>query len=401
VGTGIKYAPSYACLGVGKYEDLVFNSDQQLLELIILWKRYIDDVFMLFGGTEDQCQELVDWLNSLMPGVIKFKFQYSKKKIEFLDLEISIENGRIETNLYVKPSNLQLFLDYSSNHPKHCKEGIVYSQALRVIERCSKVEDLEKNLDVLAQKLLERNYPETLIEEKFKKAKSKNRNEILKNRKKNSSDDKVRGIFTHNAANPPLQKWIRVSKESLVKNDKAKALGDKIQIGWRQNKNLQRLTCGLRNAQNKTPMNTDPGCFKCGKCKVSCPILTEGVNFSSTNTKKTYKVRHHLTCDSKFVVYLATCQKCEGHYVGKSQTPFKQRHSNHKQEVKRKYGGLGKHYGGQGCGYENLKIQIIYQVEDGNVEALAEAEVYWQNQLRCYIQNGGNAHCRKKEKSKS
>ena len=80
VGTGIKYAPPYACLGVGKYEELLFKSDQQLLELIILWKRYIDDVFMLFGGTEDQCQELVDWLNSLMPGVIKFKFQYSKKK---------------------------------------------------------------------------------------------------------------------------------------------------------------------------------------------------------------------------------------------------------------------------------------------------------------------------------
>ena len=183
------------------------------------------------------------------------------------------------------------------------------------------------------------------------------------------------------------------------KNDKAKALGNRIQIGWRQNKNLQRLTCGIRSTQQKTPSENDPGCFKCGKCKVSCPILTEGVNFSSTNTKKTYKIHHHLNCDSQFVIYLATCQKCEGQYVGKSQTPFKRRHSNHKQEVKRQYGGLGKHYGGQGCGYESLRIQIIDQVEDGKAEALAEAEIYWQNQLRCYIQNGGNAHCRRKEKS--
>ena len=119
----------------------------------------------------------------------------------------------------------------------------------------------------------------------------------------------------------------------------------------------------------------------------------------STNTQKSYRIRHHLTCDSDFVIYLATCLKCEGQYVGKSQTPFKRRHSNHKQEVKRQYGGLGKHYGGQGCGYESLRIQIIDQVEDGKVEALAEAEIYWQNQLRCYIQNGGNAHCRRKEKS--
>ena len=51
------------------------------------------------------------------------------------------------------------------------------------------------------------------------------------------------------------------------------------------------------------------------------------------------------------------------------------------------------------CGYQNLRIKIIDQVEERTLEALAEAEIYWQNQLRCYIQNGGNAHCRRKEKS--
>ena len=398
VGTGIKLAPPFACLGVGKYEKQFFNSGHELLEHILLWKRYIDDVFMLFKGSEVQCQAFVDWLNSIMPGVIKFKYQYSREKIEFLDLEVKIENGRLETNLYVKPSNLQLFLDYYSNHPQHCKEGIVFSQALRIIERCSKNEDLEKNLNTLSEKLIERNYPETLIEEKFQKAKKIGRREILKSRKKTSSDDKVRGIFTHNKANPPLQKWIRISKQVLVKNEKAKKIGNRIQIGWRQSKNLQRLTCGLKGGP-KTPPTENPGCFKCGKCRVSCPILKEGIRFSSTNTQKTYRIRHHLTCDSDFVIYLATCQKCAGQYVGKSKTPFKVRHSNHKQEVKREYGGLGKHYGGKGCGYQNLKIQLIDQVEERTLEALAEAEIYWQNQLRSYIQNGGNAHCRRKEKS--
>ena len=36
VGTGVKLAPSYACLGLGKYEEVVFNSDQPLLEKILL-----------------------------------------------------------------------------------------------------------------------------------------------------------------------------------------------------------------------------------------------------------------------------------------------------------------------------------------------------------------------------
>ena len=79
--------------------------------------------------------------------------------------------------------------------------------------------------------------------------------------------------------------------------------------------------------------------------------------------------------------------------MGKSQT---------KQEIKKKIGGLGQHYGGDGCGYNNISIQIIEQVEEGDTKgdtkALEMQEIYWQNQLRCFIQNGGNAHCRRKEK---
>ena len=50
VGTGVKLAPTYACIGVGQFETLAFNSKQDLLKLILLWKRYIDDVFALFKG---------------------------------------------------------------------------------------------------------------------------------------------------------------------------------------------------------------------------------------------------------------------------------------------------------------------------------------------------------------
>ena len=80
----------------------------------------------------------------------------------------------------------------------------------------------------------------------------------------------------------------------------------------------------------------------------------------------------------------------------KGSTPFKKRHSNHKQEIKKQYGGLGHHYGGQGCGYPSVSIQLIEQVQNGDHEALARQEVYWQNQLRGYVQNAGQAHCYRK-----
>ena len=134
----------------------MFNSDQSLLEKILLWKRFIDDVLMLFSGTKEQCEELVSWLNSLMPGVVTFKFDFSFQKIQFLDLEISLEDGKMKTNIFVKPSNKQLYLDFDSNHPDHCKNAIPYSQALRVVEKCSEKEKMETELLNLKEKFKER-----------------------------------------------------------------------------------------------------------------------------------------------------------------------------------------------------------------------------------------------------
>ena len=73
--------------------------------------------------------------------------------------------------------------------------------------------------------------------------------------------------------------------------------------------------------------------------------------------------------------------------MGKSIQMFKRRHSGHKEEINRCYGGLGQHCGGQhGCGYSNLTIQIVDQVENGNDEALGECELYWAHQLRAYVE---------------
>ena len=52
---------------------------------------------------------------------------------------------------------------------------------------------------------------------------------------------------------------------------------------------------------------------------------------------------------------------------------------------------------GGGCSYEDLKITIIEQVEKKNKDFLAEREIYWQHQLRVYVQNGDKAHCYRKD----
>jgi hypothetical protein len=343
VGTGIKLAPTYACLGLGKFENLAFNTRQELLERILTWKRFIDDVFMLFRGSRDQCEELVNWLNSLMPGTVKFKFEFSEQKVEFLDLEILIENGKLKTNLFVKPSNKQLYLDFTSNHPQPCKASIPYSQALRIVERCSSPQECAGHLSNLKEKLTERNYPSELIDKQFDKAKAKDRKSLIfkERKKRNQSDKKVRLIFTHNQSNPPFHMWVRECKKLLAKNEKAKDVGSRIQLASKQPKNLQRLVGGYKGGSRGggAPIPEEVGCKKCNKCH-ACPKIEETRTFRSTNTKKTYKIKQAVNCVSNWVIYLVTCQKCYGQYVGKSKTPFKVRHSNHKQEIRKGVGIL-------------------------------------------------------------
>ena len=199
---------------------------------------------------------------------------------------------------------------------------------------------------------------------------------------------------------------MREAKRCLVRNEKAKELGDCIQISFKQPRNIKRIVTANNSRVLKgyqpTPQTGDPGCFKCDKgCRVSCPIMKEGTTFRSTNTCRTYPIKKRLTCDSSYIVYLATCRACNGQYVGKSSQMFKRRHSGHKQEIKNKIGGLRHHYGGGGCGYKSVSLQIIDQVEFGNDRGLAECETYWQHQLRCYVENGGNAHCYRKEITRS
>ena len=315
-----------------------------------------------------------------------------------------IINGRLETEIYVKPTNLQIFLDYKSNHPTHCKDSIVYSQALRVVQLCSQPESTKNHLENLSQKFENRNYPENVIKKGFKKASAVPRKDLIfgQRKEKKGKDKKVRLIFTFNRRNPPLHQWLREGRK-LLTTPEGRELGRNLQLVNKQPKNLKQMVTGVKSkgSQLRVPPSDNPGCFKCNKCRVACPILTEGRSFRSKNTKKQYSIVHNLTCDSAYVIYLATCKRCGGQYVGKSSTPFKRRHSNHKQEIKNNIGGLGHHFGPtHQCKYEDLSIILIEQVVHGDSISLERREQYWQHQLRVFVENGGNAMCIRKDYTK-
>ena len=89
---------------------------------------------------------------------------------------------------------------------------------------------------------------------------------IFQDRKnKRNGDNKIRLIFTHNWRNPPLHKWLREAKQTLVKNQKAKELGDTIQIATKQPKNIQKIVRGTNKGGVGQVVPPDAGCNRCRK----------------------------------------------------------------------------------------------------------------------------------------
>ena len=125
----------------------------------------------------------------------------------------------------------------------------------------------------LKDKFQQRNYPDDLIDSQFERAKKKERKSLIyqQPKAKNSKDDRVRLIFTHSRANPPIHKWVRESKHLLNRNEKAKDIGSRIQVASRQPRNLQNLVGGSREGQGGSKqIPPEAGCFKSRKnCKVS------------------------------------------------------------------------------------------------------------------------------------
>ena len=99
-----------------------------------------------------------------MHPTIKFTAYWSKTSINFLDVTVSITEGIVETDLYVKPTDSHhQYLSPPSCHPFYCKKGILYSQALTFNRICSNNEFFDKRCNDLQKYLLERGYSEKMV----------------------------------------------------------------------------------------------------------------------------------------------------------------------------------------------------------------------------------------------
>ena len=173
---GNPMTPAYASLFMGKLEQ-DFLKSRSLAPSI--WLRFLDDIFMVWDHSIESLHSFIDALNSFHPP-IKFTYNISTKTVNCLEISDSkFENLEFVTNVYVKSTNVRQYVEYSSCHPKSCKNGIPYSQGKRYRRIISNDKKFEESILQLRDFFLERNYPASIVDEALGNVSSLTQDEAL------------------------------------------------------------------------------------------------------------------------------------------------------------------------------------------------------------------------------
>ena len=105
---------------------------------------------------------------------IKFTSSFSYNEIPFLDVKVMRLKGRLETDLYVKPTDKHQYHFKSSCHPSHTKQSIPFSMALRLRRICSKDEFFNTRSSALTTHLIKREYKHHLVKDAIERVRQIN-----------------------------------------------------------------------------------------------------------------------------------------------------------------------------------------------------------------------------------
>ena len=126
---GTRVATNFANVYMGRFEEnFVYKTEWS--NYVIIWVRFIDDIFLIWKGDIDSITEFIGHLNNAAPS-IKFTHEISTNSVNFLDTTVLEDRqGNISTDVYQKPTDTHPYLHWTSAHPPHLQQSIPYSQAL-------------------------------------------------------------------------------------------------------------------------------------------------------------------------------------------------------------------------------------------------------------------------------
>ena len=151
-----------------------------------LWlhKRFVDDVLIV--STQYNRCELLDICNNWCPGIVVTNDELqTDTATTFLDLSITLSNGKFNYRTFRKPLNSYAYLPWSSNHSLASRRGIICTECIRLLTTNRFEHTYHSELLFFAKKLCDRGFPHDLVFVTFTRYPWSEKRGLLK--KKNSA----------------------------------------------------------------------------------------------------------------------------------------------------------------------------------------------------------------------
>ena len=196
IAMGTACAPAYANIFMDYTENVFFNKYKRPL----FYGRYIDDILMIFQGTEDELKSLLHAFDTdrLYCNELKINWTYSQKSIDFLDLVISSSRDKIQFSTHQKALNKYLYIPFCSYHPKDSKTGFIKAELIRYVRNSSTYLAFSDIARKFFLRLRLRGYPPRYLVWVFSKVHYRNRSKYLEDSHVEYDDKRVPFVTTYN-----------------------------------------------------------------------------------------------------------------------------------------------------------------------------------------------------------
>jgi hypothetical protein len=119
-------APPFAIIYMHHIEEMIRTRHSG----IIIWCRYIDDIFFVVEGDSESLCSTANTVNSCIQFTLE---KPADNKIPFLDTLVHLEDGRFQLELFIKPTHSGTCLTFDSHAPLSRKKSLVISEESRLL----------------------------------------------------------------------------------------------------------------------------------------------------------------------------------------------------------------------------------------------------------------------------
>lgn len=394
---GSPFAPNYANLFLGLWEERHIFNNNPFLHNILTFKRFIDDILLIFTGSEQDLYLFNEYINNTHPN-LRFTMEFSPYRIHFLDLEITLNNSKLETSIFRKETDRNTILHASSFHPDHITNNIPYGQFIRLKRICSNQDDFEVKANDMAQRFRERGYNQMVIDQAMERVSCKTRSELL-NPAPKMSENVVTFVSEYSTSSKQVKRIINRHWKLLKCDPSLNHLPERPRFCFKRGKNIRDLVVSsMYQEAPRTNWLTNPvfGNYRCGRC-AHCSNTHNTKVFTHPHTGEKHNIKEFINCLSTHVVYMLKCP-CGLIYIGQTKRNLKLRIAEHKAAIRNnnmEY-AIARHYKERNHGSAStlkfLGIERVMPSPRGGdiIKQLLKREAYWIHKLNTVEPHGLN-----------